>query len=178
MFELLNYLLIVSMGNVHMLVCSVYANVHTQFDFDTKEFSNSINSIQFNLISAHRCPSYQHFLLGRCFKCNTGNCAIMGYHATLPKIQSFNSSENDVIPPDQRDQGDGGNNVSVAPGKYFLATGKEYPFCRKYTLTDTGREKFPFLMIKSIFFGKQNVTIDSQLNWLSRARLNDGYRAI
>lgn len=54
----------------------------------------------------------------------------MGYHATLPKIQSFNSSENEVI-PSERDQADGGN-VSVAPGKYFLATGKEYPFCRKY----------------------------------------------
>lgn len=53
----------------------------------------------------------------------------MGYHATLPKIQSFNSSENEVI-PSERDQVDG--NVSVAPGKYFLATGKEYPFCRKY----------------------------------------------
>lgn len=76
---------------------------------------------------AHRCPSYQHFLLGRCFKCNTGNCAVMGYHATLPKIQSFNSSENEVI-PSERDQPD---NVSVAPGKYFLATGKDYPFCRK-----------------------------------------------
>lgn len=53
----------------------------------------------------------------------------MGYHATLPKIQSFNSSENEVIPSD-RDQADAGN-VSVAPGKYFLSTGKEYPFCRK-----------------------------------------------
>lgn len=85
--------------------------------------------------TAHRCPSYQHFLLGRCFKCNTGNCAVMGYHATLPKIQSFNSSENEVIPSDRGDQVDGGNgNVSVAPGKYFLATGKEYPFCRKHTL--------------------------------------------
>lgn len=51
----------------------------------------------------------------------------MGYHATLPKIQSFNSSENEVI-PSERDQPDG---VSVAPGKYYLATGKEYPFCRK-----------------------------------------------
>lgn len=61
----------------------------------------------------------------------------MGYHATLPKIQSFNSSENEVIPSDRGDQVDGGNgNVSVAPGKYFLATGKEYPFCRKYTLTN------------------------------------------
>lgn len=53
----------------------------------------------------------------------------MGYHATLPKIQSFNSSENEIIPSEQREQSD---NVSVAPGKYFLATGKEYPFCREY----------------------------------------------
>lgn len=82
----------------------------------------------FKLYLAHRCPSYQHFLLGRCFKCNTGNCAVMGYHATLPKIQSFNSSENEVI-PSEKEQTD---NVSVAPGKYFLATGKEYPFCRKF----------------------------------------------
>lgn len=52
----------------------------------------------------------------------------MGYHATLPKIQSFNSSENEVIPSERNDQPD---NVSVAPGKYFLVTGKEYPFCRK-----------------------------------------------
>ncbi|XP_055317695.1 pancreatic triacylglycerol lipase-like [Sitodiplosis mosellana] len=78
---------------------------------------------------AHRCPSYQHFLLGRCFKCNTGNCAIMGYHATLPKIQSFNSSENEVVPSERNDQPE---NVSVAPGKYFLATGKEYPFCQRH----------------------------------------------
>lgn len=76
---------------------------------------------------AHRCPSYQHFLLGRCFKCNTGNCAIMGYHATLPNIQTFNSSENEVIPSEQLD-----GNISVVPGKYFLATGKEYPFCRRF----------------------------------------------
>lgn len=58
----------------------------------------------------------------------------MGYHATLPKIQTFNSSENEVIPSDRdrdrdRDQYEG--NTSVVPGKYFLATGKEYPFCRK-----------------------------------------------
>lgn len=62
---------------------------------------------------------------GRCFKCTAGNCAVMGYHATLPKIQSSNSSENEVIPSEQSDQ------VSPLPGKYFLATGKEFPFCRK-----------------------------------------------
>lgn len=53
----------------------------------------------------------------------------MGYHATLPKIQSFNSSENEVIPSERGDQP---SDVSVAPGKYYLATGKEYPFCRKF----------------------------------------------
>lgn len=52
----------------------------------------------------------------------------MGYHATLPKMQTFNSSENEVIPSD-RDQYEG--STAVVPGKYFLATGKEYPFCRK-----------------------------------------------
>lgn len=56
----------------------------------------------------------------------------MGYHATLPKIHSsFNSSENEVIPSEREQTAE---NVSIAPGKYFLATGKEYPFCRKYIL--------------------------------------------
>lgn len=77
------------------------------------------------MLAAHRCPSYQHFMAGRCFKCNSGNCALMGYHATLPVIAASNSSENeisnesnDVIPSPQ-------------PGKYFLATGRDFPFCRK-----------------------------------------------
>lgn len=81
---------------------------------------------------AHRCPSYQHFLDGRCFKCNTGNCALMGYHATLPSVFSSgnNSSENEVSPSGES----GGSNDVIAspqPGKYFLATGRDYPFCRK-----------------------------------------------
>lgn len=62
----------------------------------------------------------------------------MGYHATLPKIQTFNSSENEVIPSDRdrdRDQLEG--STSVVPGKYFLATGKEYPFCREFIIIDT-----------------------------------------
>lgn len=85
---------------------------------------------------AHRCPSYQHFMNGKCFKCTSGNCALMGYHSTLPITTSVtNSSDdsNDVIP--------NGNNVEIIrepaapqPGKYFLATGKEYPFCRKFPL--------------------------------------------
>lgn len=81
--------------------------------------------------AAHRCPSYQHFLLGRCFKCNTGNCAIMGYHATLPKIASSNSSENEVIPSEHHQQQHQTDQVTPLPGKYYLATGREFPFCRK-----------------------------------------------
>lgn len=76
---------------------------------------------------AHRCPSYQHFLAGRCFKCNNGNCAIMGYHATLPKFQSANSSENEIFPSETATE-----TVTPVPGKYFLATGKDFPFCREF----------------------------------------------
>lgn len=81
---------------------------------------------------AHRCPTYQHFLAGRCFKCNTGNCALMGYHATLPAVfnNSNNTSENEVSPAGESS---GGNDIVVSqpqPGKYFLATGRDFPFCR------------------------------------------------
>lgn len=31
----------------------------------------------------HRCPSFQNFMAGKCFKCTAGNCALMGYHATV-----------------------------------------------------------------------------------------------
>lgn len=68
-----------------------------------------------------------HFMAGRCFKCTSNNCAVMGYHATIPQVASSNSSENEInsessdimITPPQ-------------PGKYFLVTGKDFPFCRKY----------------------------------------------
>lgn len=48
----------------------------------------------------------------------------MGYHASMPFLSSSNSSENeisDTVEPQK-----------PLPGKYFLATGKEYPYCRKY----------------------------------------------
>lgn len=51
----------------------------------------------------------------------------MGYHATLPKFQSLNSSENEIIPSETTS-----DPASPVPGKYFLATGKDYPFCRKF----------------------------------------------
>lgn len=79
---------------------------------------------------AHRCPSYQHFMAGRCFKCTTGNCAYMGYHAQLPLgvATAHNSSENDI----SSDVVGQNNFLPPLPGKYFLATGKDFPFCRKY----------------------------------------------
>lgn len=76
---------------------------------------------------AHRCPSYQHFLAGRCFKCTSGNCAVMGYHASMPHSlvnTNQNSSENEIT--------DIQNLGPPQPGKYFLVTGKDYPFCRKF----------------------------------------------
>lgn len=82
------------------------------------------NLLIFVFQKAHRCPSYQHFMAGRCFKCSSGNCAVMGYHATLPKVISSNSSENEIIPET--------SDVSQPqPGKYFLSTGRDFPFCRK-----------------------------------------------
>lgn len=49
----------------------------------------------------------------------------MGYHATMPLISSNqNSSENEI--------NDNLLPQSPLPGKYFLATGKDFPYCRKY----------------------------------------------
>ena len=53
----------------------------------------------------------------------------MGYHATLPVIASSNSSENEISPETT-------DVISTPqPGKYFLATGRDFPFCRKYLRT-------------------------------------------
>jgi pancreatic triacylglycerol lipase len=74
---------------------------------------------------AHRCPSYQQFLAGKCFKCTSGNCALMGYHATLPITSSYinvNASENDINTDTQYP-------IAPQPGKYFLSTGKD-PMCQ------------------------------------------------
>lgn len=55
----------------------------------------------------------------------------MGYHATLPKFASSNSSENEVIPSEHHQQQHQTDQVTPLPGKYYLATGREFPFCRK-----------------------------------------------
>lgn len=50
---------------------------------------------------------------------------MMGYHATFPTYVSSNSSENEIIPET--------SDVSQPqPGKYFLSTGRDFPFCRKF----------------------------------------------
>lgn len=105
---------------------------------------------------AHRCPSYQQFLSGRCFKCNNQNCALMGYHATIPPVQNNSAyivSENE-IQPDADDAATAGvqqqtgntivnaavpsnanNNIAaLQTGKYFLATGRDFPYCREYNI--------------------------------------------
>ncbi|XP_065212217.1 pancreatic triacylglycerol lipase-like [Planococcus citri] len=72
-----------------------------------KLFTESINSKCPYV--AHRCPSYQHFMQGKCFSCeeNNSSCAIMGLQSDL--------------------------NRGLVPGsKYFVATGKEPPFCRRH----------------------------------------------
>ncbi|XP_046985255.1 pancreatic triacylglycerol lipase-like isoform X1 [Schistocerca americana] len=61
---------------------------------------------------AHRCDSYQKFLQGQCFSChdNSSSCAIMGLRA------------DEQLP-----------NAVISPGsKYFVTTGKEYPYCQRH----------------------------------------------
>lgn len=51
----------------------------------------------------------------------------MGYHASMPVGPSHqNSSENEIT--------DVASPQAPLPGKYFLATGKDFPFCRKIVL--------------------------------------------
>lgn len=72
------------------------------------------------ILSAHQCPSYQHFLSGKCFTCKpgSGSCALMGYHA-----DSSPGLENEVSPQIRLQE--------TVGNKYFIATGRDYPFCRK-----------------------------------------------
>lgn len=74
--------------------------------------------------AAHRCESYEEFMQGRCFNCNTNECALMGYHAQGDAAVSSEQRTDQVLP---------------VPGKYFLTTGKEFPFCRKFP---TGSRSF------------------------------------
>lgn len=58
---------------------------------------------------------------GKCFTCKPGiDCAVMGYHA-----DSSMGLENEVQPQTKL--------KDIIGNKYYLTTGKEYPFCRKLT---------------------------------------------
>lgn len=89
-----------------------------------KLFIDSINS-QCPYI-AHQCPSYQHFMNGKCFSCkpgtNTGGCALMGYHADLSPSLGL---ENEIS------QSNFGL-THTAGSKYFTTTGKEFPYCHRH----------------------------------------------
>ncbi|XP_019877450.1 pancreatic triacylglycerol lipase [Aethina tumida] len=81
-----------------------------------KLFIDSINT-QCPYI-AHQCSGFNQFMSGKCFTCKPGaNCAIMGYHAdSTPGI------ENEVAPVKPQD---------TVGAKYFLTTGREYPYCHR-----------------------------------------------
>nr|XP_023029989.1 pancreatic triacylglycerol lipase-like [Leptinotarsa decemlineata] len=68
----------------------------------------------------HTCSSYNQFKEGRCFTCKPGTgCAIMGYHAdSTPGLL-----ENELQPQSKLQETIG--------NKYYLTTGKEYPFCHR-----------------------------------------------
>ncbi|XP_073976733.1 pancreatic triacylglycerol lipase-like isoform X1 [Rhodnius prolixus] len=71
-----------------------------------KLFTESINSPCPYL--GHRCPSYQHFIQGKCFNCgqNGTGCAIMGMHAQKTNLP--------------------------AGSKFFIMTGRDAPYCRRH----------------------------------------------
>ncbi|XP_071874686.1 pancreatic lipase-related protein 2 isoform X1 [Bombus fervidus] len=85
-----------------------------------KLFTESINSkCQY---VAHECSSYASFLRGECFSCKSNNslsCGIMGYHAdTSPALLGRQAMGQDIL--------------SLLGSKFFFATGKEDPFCRRH----------------------------------------------
>ncbi|XP_012244596.1 pancreatic lipase-related protein 2 isoform X1 [Bombus impatiens] len=85
-----------------------------------KLFTESINSkCQY---VAHECSSYASFLKGECFSCKSNNslsCGIMGYHAdTSPALVGRQAMGQDIL--------------SLLGSKFFFATGKEDPFCRRH----------------------------------------------
>jgi pancreatic triacylglycerol lipase len=83
-----------------------------------KLFIDSINA-QCPYIG-HQCSSFDQFMSGKCFTCKPGstNCAVMGYHAnTSPGIEN-----NEINPSKMSD---------LIGNKYYLTTGREFPFCRR-----------------------------------------------
>lgn len=69
---------------------------------------------------AHQCASFTDFMNGRCFICKPGsmNCAVMGYH--LDSYINFKTEANINMAKSM-----------AMSGKYFLTTGKSYPYCHR-----------------------------------------------
>ncbi|XP_030766603.1 pancreatic triacylglycerol lipase-like [Sitophilus oryzae] len=67
-----------------------------------------------------QCSSFKQFMSGKCFGCKPGmSCAVMGYKADT----SLGFLENEVQPQEKLQEAVG--------NKYFLTTGREYPFCQQ-----------------------------------------------
>ncbi|XP_045475714.1 pancreatic triacylglycerol lipase-like isoform X1 [Harmonia axyridis] len=69
---------------------------------------------------AHQCSSYDDFMSGKCFICKPGTmqCAMMGYHLdSSPIFEETDISERHF--------------VDTIGSKYFLNTGKDFPFCHR-----------------------------------------------
>ncbi|XP_066248118.1 pancreatic triacylglycerol lipase-like isoform X1 [Euwallacea similis] len=83
-----------------------------------KLFIDSINT-QCPYIG-RQCSSFKQFMGGKCFGCKGGTtCAVMGYKADT----SLGFLENEVQPQAKLQEAVG--------NKYFLATGRDYPFCQQ-----------------------------------------------
>ncbi|XP_048522431.1 pancreatic triacylglycerol lipase isoform X2 [Dendroctonus ponderosae] len=83
-----------------------------------KLFIDSINT-QCPYIG-RQCSSFKQFMSGKCFGCKSGmSCAVMGYKADT----SLGFLENEVQPQAKLDEAVG--------NKYFLTTGRDYPFCQQ-----------------------------------------------
>ncbi|XP_054275869.1 pancreatic triacylglycerol lipase-like isoform X2 [Macrosteles quadrilineatus] len=102
-----------------------------------KLFTESINS--HCPYVAHRCPSYQQFLQGRCFSCNENatGCAVMGLNVQKP-------------------------NHAPAGSKYFVMTGKKEPYCRYHYRVTVDLAKPP--KAESWVQGYMKVTLHSDNN--------------
>lgn len=83
-----------------------------------KLFIDSINT-QCPYIG-RQCNSFKQFMTGKCFGCKGGmSCAVMGYKADT----SLGLLENEVQPYTKLQEAVG--------NKYFLTTGRDYPFCQQ-----------------------------------------------
>lgn len=77
---------------------------------------------------------------GKCFGCKSGmSCAIMGYKADT----SLGFLENEVQPQAKLQEAVG--------NKYFLTTGRDYPFCRKSLLLYLNTINHTFFLLEQVY---------------------------